>query len=135
MLHSLIMIVFIPYLFCKNSYILKCHIHFQKVNLFVFCLRWVFVAARWLCLVEASRGYSSSRCAGFSLWWLVLVAEQRLQVCGLQQLCHKGSVVVARGLQSAGSVVVAHGLTCSAACGIFQEPGSNPCVLHWQVDS
>ena len=34
-----------------------------------------------------------------------------------------------------GSVVVAHGLSCSAACGIFPDQGSNPCPLHWQVDS
>ena len=33
------------------------------------------------------------------------------------------------------SVVVAHGLSCSAACGIFLDQGSNPCPLHWQVDS
>ena len=46
-----------------------------------------------------------------------------------------GSVVVARGPQIAGSVVVAHGLSCSTACGIFPDQGSNPCPLHWQADS
>ena len=30
---------------------------------------------------------------------------------------------------------VAHGLSCSVACGIFLDQGSNPCPLHWQVDS
>ena len=35
----------------------------------------------------------------------------------------------------AGSVVVAHGLSCSTACEIFSDQGSNPCPLHWQVDS
>jgi len=34
-----------------------------------------------------------------------------------------------------GSVVVAHGLSCSAACRIFPDQGSNPCYLRWQVDS
>ena len=29
----------------------------------------------------------------------------------------------------------AHGLSCSAACGIFPDQGSNPCPLHWQADS
>ena len=57
------------------------------------------------------------------------------RVRGLQQLLCLSSVVVAHGLQSAGSVVVAHGLSCSAACGIFPDQGSNPCPLHWQVDS
>ena len=26
-------------------------------------------------------------------------------------------------------------LSCSSACGIFLDQGSNPCLLHWQVDS
>ena len=30
---------------------------------------------------------------------------------------------------------MAHGLSCSAACEIFLEEGSNPCPLHWQLDS
>ena len=46
-----------------------------------------------------------------------------------------GSVVGAPGLQSTGSVIVAHGLSCSEACGIFRDQGSNPCLLHWQADS
>ena len=33
------------------------------------------------------------------------------------------------------SVVVAHGLSCSTACGIFLDQGSNPCPLHQQADS
>ena len=28
-----------------------------------------------------------------------------------------------------------HGLSCSTACGIFPDPGSNPYLLHWQADS
>ena len=63
------------------------------------------------------------------------LVQHRLQARGLQQLWHAGSVVVDLGLQSAGSVVVAHGLSCSAACGIFPDQGSNPCLLCWQVDS
>ena len=39
------------------------------------------------------------------------------------------------GLLSAGSVAVAHRLSCSAACGILPDQGSNPCPLHWQADS
>ena len=56
-------------------------------------------------------------------------AEHGLQAW-LQQLWHVGSVVVARGLQSTGSVVVAPGLSCSAACGIFLDQGSNLRPLH-----
>ena len=31
--------------------------------------------------------------------------------------------------------MVAQGLSWSAACRIFPDQGSNPCFLHWQVDS
>ena len=44
------------------------------VCLFIYlCLHWVFVAARGLSLVVASGGYSSWRCTGFSLQWLLLL--------------------------------------------------------------
>ena len=39
------------------------------------------------------------------------------------------------GSRRAGSVIVAHGPSCSAACGIFPDQGSNPCPLLWQADS
>ena len=42
---------------------------------FIFWLHWVFIAARGLSLVAASGGYSSLRCTGFSLRWLLFVAE------------------------------------------------------------
>ena len=45
---------------------------------FFFWLRWVFVAACGLSLVVASRGYSSLWCVGFSLRWLLFVAEHGL---------------------------------------------------------
>ena len=64
-----------------------------------------------------------------------LVAEHGLQARRLQQLWHAGSVVVAHRLQNVGSVVVVHGLSCSVACGIFPDQGSNLCSPHWQADS
>ena len=30
---------------------------------------------------------------------------------------------------------MAHGPSCSTACGIFPDQGSNLCPLHWQADS
>ena len=78
-----------------------------------------------------------------SKWGLLIVVVCGLLIAvasliaehGFQQLWHAGSVVVAHGLQSAGSVVVVRGLSCSAACGMFPDQGSNPCPLHWQADS
>ena len=63
----------------------------------------------------ASGGHSSSRCAGLSSSWLLLLRST--------------------GSRRAGSVIVAHGPSCSVACGIFLDQGSNPCPLHWQADS
>ena len=34
-----------------------------------------------------------------------------------------------------GSRAQAQGLSCFEACGIFLDQGSNPSLLHWQVDS
>ena len=78
-------------------------------------LCWVFVSVRGLSLVAASGGHSSSRCAGLSLSWPLLLRST--------------------GSRRTGSVIVAHGPSCSAARGIFPDQGLNPCPLHWQADS
>ena len=48
---------------------------------------------------------------------------------------YRGLSLRSTGSRCAGSVVVAHGPSCSAACGIFPDQGSNPCPLNWQADS
>ena len=78
-------------------------------------LYWVFGSVRGLSLVAASGGHSSSRCAGLSPSRPLLLRST--------------------GSRRAGSVTVSHGPSCSAACGIFPDQGSNPCPLHWQADS
>ena len=70
---------------------------------------------RGLFLVVASGGHSSSWCAGLSLSRPLLLRST--------------------GSRCAGSVIVAHGPSCSVACGILPDQGSNPCPLHWQADS
>ena len=49
--------------------------------------------------------------------------------------CSGFSCCGAQALGAWASVVVARGLSCSVACGIFPDQGSNPCPLHWQADS
>ena len=78
-------------------------------------LCWVFVSVRGLSPVAASGGHSSSRCTGLSP--------------------SRPLLLWSTGSRRAGSVVVAYGPSCSAACGIFPDQGSNPCPLHWQADS
>ena len=65
--------------------------------------------------MQQAGGHSSSRCAGLSLSRPLLLRST--------------------GSRRTGSVVVADGPSCSAACGIFPDQGSNPCPLHWQADS
>ena len=89
---------------------------FKAIFKFIYLwLCWVFVSVQGLSLVAASGGHSSSRCAGLSLSRLLLLQST--------------------GSRRTGSVVVAHGPSCSAACGIFPDQGSNPCPLHCQADS
>ena len=89
---------------------------FKKTYLFIyFWLCWAFVSVRGLSLVAASGGHSSPRCAGLSLSRPLLLWSTTSR--------------------RAGSVIVAHGPSCSTACGIFPDQGSNPCPLHWQADS
>ena len=97
-------------MFCLFNFIYLFFIY-----LFYFWLCWVFISVRGLSLVAASGGHPSSRCAGLSL--------------------SRPLVLWSTGSRRAGSVVVAHGPSCSAACGILPDQGSNPCSLHWQADS
>ena len=78
-------------------------------------LCWVFVSVRGLSLVAAGGGHSSSRCTGLS---------------PSRPLLSRST-----GSRRAGSAAVAHGPSCSTACGILLDQGSNPCPLHWQADS
>ena len=54
-------------------------------NLFIliyFWLHWVFVAAHGLSLAAVSRAYSSLRCEGFSLRWLLLLQSMGSRCTG-----------------------------------------------------
>ena len=88
---------------------------FKCISIYLFLLCWVFVSVLGLSLVVASGGHSWSRCAGLSLSRPLLLRST--------------------GSRRAGSGIVAHGCSCSVACGIFPDQGSNPCPLHWQADS
>ena len=104
--------ILVPLLYSSALWLLFGTFYFY---LFIFWLCWVFVSVWGLPLVAASRGHSSSRCAGLSLSRPLLLRST--------------------GSRRAGSVVVAHGPSCPAACGIFPDQGSNPCPLHCQADS
>ena len=84
-------------------------VFFFNINVFIyFWLHWVFVAEHGLFSSYGEQGLRFIVVASF-------VAEHGLQ---------------AHGLSSCGAQAC-----YSAACGIFPDQGSNPCPLHWQVDS
>ena len=75
---------------------------FFKVFIY-FWLHWFFVAAHRLSLVAGSRGYSSLRCTGVSLPWLLLLPST--------------------GSRHTGFSSCGAGIGCPEACGIFPWPG------------
>ena len=124
---------------------------------------WIFLL-RWLTQMGWSWFYWSLLVLISSFVWILLPFTNSLFVLGLH-CCAGFSLVVARGgcsliaerqllaavasravehglqacehqqLQHAGLVVAALGLSCPKACGIFPDRGSDPCLLHWQMDS
>ena len=89
---------------------------FFNLFLFIYLFIYLFLAVLGLCLHARAfsscgkQGHSSSWCVGLSLSRPLLLRST--------------------GSRPAGSVVVAHGPSCSTACGIFPDQGSNPCFLH-----
>ena len=107
---------FVLFCFVFKMLAMSFSFFFKFIYLFIyFWLCWVFVSAEGLSPVAASGGHSSSRCAGLSPSWPLLLQST--------------------ASRHAGSVVVAHGPSRSAACGILPDQGSNPCPLHQQADS
>ena len=77
-------------------------------------------------------------CVGFSFLYegfLQLRQEGATLHRGARATHYRGHSLRSTGSRRAGSAIVAHGPSCSAACGIFPDQGSNPCPLHWQADS
>ena len=104
-------------------------------KLFIFCPQlFIFFAVLALhCCAGLSRAvvsgvYSPDAVHGSLIAVASLVLENRLW--GLRT-----SVVAARGLSNCSSLALEHRLSCSAACGIFPDQGSNRCLLNWQTSS
>ena len=106
---------------CQIYEIFSLWKHFFLIIDFIYLFIYLFMAVLGLRFCArafsscASGGHSSSRCAGLSLSRPLLLRST--------------------GSKRAGSAIVAHEPSCSAACGIFPDQGSNPCPLHWQADS
>ena len=75
---------------------------------------------------------SSLSHTGFLQLWRV---EATLPCSARVSHCCGFSCCGAWALGGQASVVVMHRLSCSVACRIFPDQGSNPCPLYWQADS
>ena len=88
--------------------------HFVNNSIyFYFWLCWVFLVARaflWL------------PCVSVSLLWSMGFRAHGCSSCESQALEHRQNNCDAWA-------------SCSLACGIFPDQGSNLCLLHWQEDS
>ena len=84
----------------------------------------------WLCLFE---GAGFCCCAQTLCSWGKQGLLSRYSVWA----SHCGGVSCCRAWVPCAwaSVVVVPRLDCPKACGLFLDQGSNPCPLHWQVDS
>ena len=102
---------------------LRCLVFFNSnllfIYLFIFIFIFVCVGSSFLC-----EGFLQLRQAGATLHRGVRASSLSWPL-----------LLRITGSRRTGSVVVAHGLSCSAACGIFPDQGSNPCPLHQQADS
>lgn len=84
-------------------------------------------------LVAVSGGYSLVA-VRILIVVVSLVAKHKLLGAWVSVAAHALSAVVAPGLQSPCSAVVVHRLIALRHVG-FPDQESNPCLLHWQVDS
>ena len=106
------------------SVLISLGINFVIIFIY-FSLCWVFDAVRAL-LGCSEWDHSLAAVHGLLTAMAPLVVEHRLQHVQALLVCGSpGSRARAQWLW----------LSCSSACGIFPGQGSNPCLLHWQVDS
>ena len=90
----------------------------------------------WLCWVFVPHGLFSSGKRG-----LLGSCSVRASHCGGFSCCRVWALGHV-GFSSSGSWALEHRLNscgswlgCSTPCGIFPDQRSNPCLLHWQMDS
>ena len=70
-----------------NSIIAFFNYLYVVILLFDVWLHWVFIAACGLSVVAERRGYSSLRCLGFSLQWLLLLPSTGSRHMGFSNFC------------------------------------------------
>lgn len=84
----------------------------------------------WVSLCSFSGGCEQ----GFSWLWLPFFWSMGSRACGLQRWPRVDAGVVAPARSAASGAVLLR-RSCSVACGIFPDQGSNLCPLQWRADA
>ena len=93
-------IIYLFIYFLPNSHSYKVFSFFNKfIYLFIYfgCVGSSLLRTGFS-LAVVSGGYSSLRCAGFSLWWILLLRSMGSRRVGFSSCGTRASIVVARGL-------------------------------------
>ena len=106
---------------------------------------WVFAVARAFLQLQQMLATLQLQHAGFSLQWLLLLQSRVSAVacCRIGSLGHASfsncgswaQQLWLPGPRTQTPQLRHTGLCLSTACGTFLDQGSNPCLLHWQVES
>ena len=100
----------------------------RKLCFHIKCLK---VAGRTKLELEVAKSLMISFVKEFN-YLIIYLFLAALGLCCSVRASHC-SVFSCWGAQAIGTRALEH--SCSAACGIFPDQGSNLCPLHWQVDS
>ena len=110
-----------------------CEVSLKKKKKFIYLLIFGHAGSLLLCglLSNCSEWGLLSSCGvpPSLLWYLLLLWSTGSRPAGF-------STCDSQALEATtGSAVVVHGVSCSVAGGIFPDLESNPCLVHWQVNS
>ena len=112
-----------------HSYVLCTRLMTIKIFLIVLFIYFGCAGSSLLCGL-----FCHCKIRGYSLVAVCSLTAVAFCCCWAVSLGCVGPVVAASGFKSTSSVVVPYGLSCPAACRIFPDQGSHPCLLHWQLD-
>ena len=88
--------------------------------LFYLWLCWIFIAGHGLSLVTVSKGSSSLQCAGFSLWWLLLLQTTGSRPKGFRSCSLQAQELRLQALECKPN---SWGSRAQLLCGMWDPPG------------
>ena len=109
---------------------------FLELIVFIYLwLQWVFVAVRAFLQLWQAGATLQLWCTGFSFWWLLLLQSINSGQTGFSGCSTRALQSHVPGSRALAQELWCIRLSCPMACRIFLDQGTNPCLLHCQVDS